>query len=90
VTDAPVAGSVFEGTDKKIEEVGLVNTWKAIFAQSPVNNGYYKEDELTQLNWDWPRGTWLQGRLEYVREHEPAAPIKSLRKLGRQRNARTN
>jgi hypothetical protein len=67
-----------------------MNTWEAIFTQSRANNGYYKEDDLSHLNWDWPRGTWLQGRLEYVREHEPAAIIKSLRKLGRQRKRELN
>ena len=60
-----------------------MNTWEAIFTQSPANDGYYKEDELMQLNWHWPRGTWLQGRLEYVRDHEPAVILKSLRRLGR-------
>jgi hypothetical protein len=60
-----------------------MNAWESIFAQSPANNGHYKEDVLRQYYWDWPRGTWLQDRIEYVREHEPAAGIKSFRKLGR-------
>lgn len=67
-----------------------MNTWEAIFTQSPANNGYYNEDDLLHLNWDWPRGTWLQDRLEYVQEHEPAAILKSLRKLRRQRKRELN
>jgi hypothetical protein len=67
-----------------------MTTWEAIFAQSPANNGYYKEDDLIPVHWDWPRRTWLQARLEYVREHEPAAILKSLTKLGRQRKQGLN
>jgi hypothetical protein len=37
-----------------------MNGWESIFYQSPVNNGRYDEDELPQVNWDWPSGTWLQ------------------------------
>jgi len=42
--------------------------WQLVFLQSKANNGPYDEDELPQLNWKWPQGTWLQKRLRYVRE----------------------
>lgn len=42
--------------------------WQLIFLQSKANNGPYDEDELPQLNWKWPQGTWFQERLRYVRE----------------------
>jgi hypothetical protein len=67
--------------ENKDKEVASMNAWESIFEQSPANNGHYKEDVLTEYFWDWPRGTWLQDRLEYVREHEPTAGLKSLRKL---------
>jgi len=67
-----------------------MNIWETIFAQSPANNGYYNENDLTERRWDWPRGTWLQSRLEHVRENEPAAVVKSFRKLGRSDRAKFN
>ncbi len=47
-----------------------MNTWEAIFSQSPVNQGYYDEARLPQLHWGWPRGTWFQSRLDFLRDHE--------------------
>ena len=58
-----------------------MNAWKSVFLQSRVNNGYYDEDRLPQLKWDWPKGTWLQSRLYHVRDHEPALSLKSTRKM---------
>jgi hypothetical protein len=46
-----------------------MNTWEAIFRQSPVNDGYYDEHKLPHLRWQWPRATWLQARRAYLREH---------------------
>jgi hypothetical protein len=54
-----------------------MNGWELIFAQSPVNNGYYAEDDLEQRNWDWPRGTWFQARLNCLREHQRFRRIRS-------------
>jgi hypothetical protein len=48
-----------------------MNAWESIFMQSPVNNGYYEEDELQQQHWAWPKGTWFQTRLDFVRGHMP-------------------
>ena len=62
-----------------------MNQWEAVFTQSPANYGYYNEEELTVRYWEWPQKTWLQGRLQYLREHEPAAVLKSLRTLRRRR-----
>ena len=67
-----------------------MNAWEAIFTQSPANNGFYEENELAQVCWAWPRRTWLQDRLEYVREHEPAMGLKSTGKLRCARNTRLN
>jgi hypothetical protein len=48
-----------------------MNAWESIFLQSPVNDGCYLEDELPEQNWDWPKGTWFQGRLDHIRDREP-------------------
>jgi hypothetical protein len=67
-----------------------MNAWEAIFTQSPANNGYYEEDELAQGYWEWPRHTWLQDRLEYVRGHELAMGLKSIDKRRCARGTRSN
>ncbi len=58
-----------------------MSTWEAIFSQSPVNEGYYNEQLLPQLHWDWPRKTWFQSRLNLVRDHENISGLKTSRKL---------
>ena len=60
-----------------------MNAWQSIFFQSPANSGYYDEDELPQLTWEWPNGTWFQARLEYIRDYEPLRRLKSHGKLAR-------
>ncbi len=57
-----------------------MNVWELIFSQSPVNDGYYEEDSLPQQNWDWPKGTWFQSRLDFVRERQPVLGLTAGRK----------
>jgi hypothetical protein len=57
-----------------------MNTWEAIFSQSPVNEGYYNEQQIPQLHWDWPRKTWLQSRRDFIRDNEQGG-LKTSRKL---------
>ena len=57
-----------------------MSAWESVFFQSPVNSGYYDEDELPQVNWEWPSGTWFQSRLDYVRDYDPLRHLKSYRK----------
>jgi hypothetical protein len=45
----------------------VMTSWEVIFLQSRVNNGAYEGDHLPAQNWDWPRGTWFQERLYYLR-----------------------
>jgi len=66
-----------------------MNAWQSIFFQSPVNSGYYDEDELPQLNWEWPNGTWFQARLEYIRDYQPLRHSKS-QKNSREKNNSAN
>jgi hypothetical protein len=65
-----------------------MNAWKSIFLQSRVNDGCYEEDKLPQSNWDWPKETWFQSRLGFVREHLPRVSLKSQGKLGHRVEAR--
>ena len=58
-----------------------MNSWESIFTQSPVNNGYYEEDPLAQQNWEWPKGTWFQLRLDFVREHQSPLNLRSSRRM---------
>ena len=44
-----------------------MTSWQVIFLQSRVNNGAYDGDYLPAQNWDWPRRTWFQERLYYLR-----------------------
>lgn len=48
-------------------EVSITGLWQLIFKQSKVNNGAYYGDQLPAQNWHWPRETWLQKRLRYLR-----------------------
>jgi hypothetical protein len=44
-----------------------MNSWELIFTQSRVNNGAYDGDRLVGNHWQWPKGTWFQTRLRYLR-----------------------
>lgn len=44
-----------------------MTSWELIFLQSRVNNGAYDGDHLLAQNWNWPRDTWFQERLCYLR-----------------------
>ena len=57
-----------------------MNAWEMVFLQSRVNDGYYKEEPFPQLKWDWPKGTWFQSRLYYVRDHQPVLSLQTGRK----------
>jgi hypothetical protein len=54
-------------------------SWQMIFLQSKVNNGPYDGDRLTMQNWVWPRGTWFQNRLSYLRKKQQ--PQEQTRKI---------
>ena len=53
-----------------------MNTWEAIFSQSPVNKGFYDGEKLPQAHWEWPKSTWFHSRLNLIREHERPRPPK--------------
>jgi hypothetical protein len=41
--------------------------WQIIFRNSRVNNGVYDGDSLPLHIWEWPKETWFQTRLRYLR-----------------------
>ena len=47
-----------------------MNLWESIFTQSPVNDGYYDEDDLPHQRWEWPKATWFQARRDFIRGHK--------------------
>jgi hypothetical protein len=59
-----------------------MNAWESVFLQSRANDGCYDENELPQQSWRWPEATWFRVRLEQVRDQEPTALRKSLRRFG--------
>jgi hypothetical protein len=62
-----------------------MNSWEWIFRQSRVNDGAYDGDRLPVQNWDWPRGTWFQERLRYLRDsigrYSKQLPEENLRQI---------
>lgn len=61
---------------EKEQEGFTVNAWESVFVQSKANDGYYDEDSLLEFRWDWPKGTWFQARLDYIRERQPRPKLK--------------
>lgn len=66
-----------------------MNVWESIFTQSPVNNGNYEEDALPQQKWEWPKRTWFQDRLGFVRAHQSPLNLKSSRRMSNVDELRT-
>ena len=58
-----------------------MNIWKSVFIKSRVNEGYYDENCLPDLHWEWPKGTWFQARLDYARDQAFVGRLKGSRKL---------
>jgi hypothetical protein len=50
--------------------------WQLIFSQSKVNGAPYNGESLPGRNWDWPKDTYLQRRLQQVRFLQPAEGCK--------------
>jgi hypothetical protein len=58
-----------------------MNAWEAIFIQSPVNRGYYDENDLPHQRWQWPKATWFQARRDFLKQHQQLVPANSMRKI---------
>jgi hypothetical protein len=57
------------GTDMRATEIETAKPsyWQLIFLQSKVNGAAYSGEELPGRNWDWPKDTYLQRRLQRSR-----------------------
>jgi hypothetical protein len=47
--------------------------WQLVFAQSKANGGLYLGEELPGRNWEWPKDTYFQRRLQKLRWYQTAA-----------------
>ena len=45
-------------------ELGKPSFWQLVFLQSKVNGAAYYGEELPGRNWNWPKDTYLQRRLQ--------------------------
>jgi len=54
------------------------SSWQSIFLQSKVNGAAYNGEQLLGLNWEWPKGTFLQRRLEYLRKYRASNELADL------------
>jgi hypothetical protein len=45
-----------------------MSQWQLIFSQSRVNGAIYRGEILVPHPWAWPKKTWFQRRLAFVRE----------------------
>ena len=55
---------------KAIEnEVDKSTFWQMVFSQSKANGAPYKGDDLPGINWEWPKDTYFQRRLQKLRWH---------------------
>lgn len=50
--------------------------WQLIFMQSKVNGAVYNGEELPGRNWDWPKDTYLQRRLQKAKFLQPCEDLK--------------
>jgi hypothetical protein len=47
---------------------GIMTDWQKIFIMSTVNGADNCQDMLPRNGWEYPRETWLQKRLEELKE----------------------
>jgi hypothetical protein len=59
----------------KNEMYGLekASPWQRIFLQGKVNGAPYSEEQLMSFNWSWPKDTYFQHRLQYLRRYRPSS-----------------
>jgi len=64
------------------------SSWQRIFLHSKVNGAAYNGEQLSNFNWDWPKNTYLQRRLEYVRKYRCSDELAALNQSGDPANNR--
>jgi hypothetical protein len=58
--------------------------WQLIFLQSKVNGAAYFGERLPGHNWNWPKNTYFQRRLQQVRLYRSTEPAGTCSDLPRQ------
>ena len=53
----------------KTYRLETASPWQRIFLQSKVNGALYSGEQLLSFNWSWPKNTYLQHRLQYLRQY---------------------
>ncbi len=56
--------------------------WQLVFMQSKVNGALYAGEELPGHKWDWPKNTYLQRRLQYIRRSQVSDEFADLNRSG--------
>jgi len=52
---------------KVADDAESLSFWQLIFLQSKVNGAPYQGEQLRLYSWEWPKDTYLQRRLRYIR-----------------------
>ena len=51
-------------------ELDKPSFWQMVFAQSKANGALYLGEQLPGRNWEWPKDTYFQRRLEKLRWYQ--------------------
>ena len=62
----------------QVYSLGKTTSWQRIFMQSKVNGAAYQGEHLSGFNWNWPKNTYLQRRLEYLRKYRSSDELGDL------------
>ncbi len=60
-----------------VDEPGGLSFWQLVFSRSKVNGAPYDGEEPQRYKWEWPKDTYFQRRLHYLRECQIAGVIPS-------------
>ena len=55
---------MMKSTETDLEKLSF---WQLVFAQSKVNGAAYSGEQLPGRNWNWPKDTYLQRKLQQSR-----------------------
>jgi hypothetical protein len=53
----------FTGTRSLGEGEDKISYWQLVFLQSKANGCSYRDEDLPNMKWQWPRDTWFQEKL---------------------------
>ena len=62
----------------KANRIQKTSPWQRIFLESKANGAPYSEEQLLEFRWSWPKNTYLQRRLEYIRKHRSSDELVDL------------